>query len=105
MSSIIPFTATCMACTIPVDIQKYNDSIIIIENNENITYVYDDYKNMYIPKKNEKAVVVFKNYNYDIKKDKYVKKFRKLNSSKNSRKFRKIHQPGRTNCSQRYQCK
>ena len=53
-----------MACTIPVDIHKNNDSIIIIENNENITYVYDDYKNMYIPEKNEKAVVVFKNYNY-----------------------------------------
>ena len=107
---------TCMACTlpafsigmtnmtIPYPKKQSNDDkketyVIIDKNIENnyIIEIESKSKVKMIKKKDKKKDKKFKN------KKEYKNVSKIYNINKNARKYRNIHQPGRTNCNQRVQ--
>jgi len=103
-STIVPVMAlNLMSCTEPVLPYENNTNISNDENNSSENY---DFK----PEYNEgfyRNSIIFNIYssdNYKIVRNNVIipKKFRqKRNNNKYNRKIRNIHQPGRTNCTQR----
>lgn len=107
MNSIIPFTATCMACTQPFHMNITQDKV-----NKDLDYISDTNKGSIIVKQASCPIEEYKSasnfvsiiYNYKefTNKNKSISKYKKNINPKTFRKYRKIHQPGRTNCTQRY---
>ena len=100
--------ATCMACTIP-----FNNSTSYekVEPCQNDTVNYKKEKKIYVVYATEaKSISSNKLYNINMNNknnymSKAVSKYRPMKISRKNRKIHNIHQPGRTNCSQRYQKK
>lgn len=97
-------TASCMACTIPFDNSTSYEKFELYKN-DTITYK-KNYKKFIIYNSEAKSLSTNRlhnmnnNYNY---MSKAVSKYRPMKISKKIRKNHFIHQPGRTNCTQRYQ--
>ena len=96
--------ASCMACTIP-----FNNSTSYekVESYQNNTVNYKKEKKIYVVYATEaKSINSNKRlYNMNNKNNymsKAVSKYRPMKISRKNRKIHNIHQPGRTNCSQRY---
>ena len=105
--SVQPIIATsCMACTIP-----FNNSISYekIEPYQNNTVNYKKrYEKFIVYAVESKSISSNKLYNMNNNNhnnymSKAVSKYRPMKISRKNRKIHNIHQPGRTNCSQRYQ--
>ena len=101
---LIITAATCMACTMPFNNSTSSDMNVVSVNNKNYTKKYYS-----IPIKNKNIVFLqYKNL-YDMNNytnnniNKPVSNYRTIKISRKNRKIHNIHQPGRTNCSQRYQ--
>jgi hypothetical protein len=98
--------ASCMACTIP-----FNNSTSYgkIEPYQNNTINYKKEKKIYVVYATEaKSISSNRLYNINMNNknnymSKAVSKYRPMKISRKNRKIHNIHQPGRTNCSQRYQ--
>ena len=96
--------ASCMACTIPFNNSTYYEKIEPYQNN---TINYKKERNIYIVHATEaKSVAIKRVFNMNNNNNymsKAVSKYRPMKISRKNRKIHNIHQPGRTNCSQRYQ--
>ena len=96
--------ATCMACTAPFNNTTPSNMNVVSVNNKNYTRKYYG-----IPIKNKNVVFLQDKHLYDMNNytnnnmDKPVSNYRTMKISRKNRKIHNIHQPGRTNCSQRYQ--
>lgn len=96
--------ASCMACTIP-----FNNSTSYekVELYQNYTVNYKKrYDNIVVYAVEAKSISSNKLYNMNNNNNymsKAVSKYRPMKISRKNRKIHNIHQPGRTNCSQRYQ--
>ena len=96
--------ATCMACTAPFNNTKSSDMNVVSVNNKINTRKYYS-----IPIKNTHVVFLQDKHLYDMNNytnnnmNKPVSNYRSMKISRKNRKIHNIHQPGRTNCSQRYQ--
>ena len=101
--SIQPVIASsCMACTIP-----FNNSTSYekVEPCQNDTVNYKKEKKIYVVYATEAKSIRLYNMNMNNKNNymsKAVSKYRPMKISRKNRKIHNIHQPGRTNCSQRY---
>ena len=97
--------ASCMACTIPFNNSTSYEKVETYQNN---TVNYKKEKKIYVVYATEaKSISSNRLYNINMNyKNNYMSKaVLKYRPMKNSRKIRKnhfIHQPGRTNCTQRY---
>ena len=98
--------ASCMACTIPFNNSTPYDKI---EPHQNNTINYKKESKIYVVYATEaKSISSNRLYNINMNnKNNYmsraVSKYRPMKISRKNRKIHNIHQPGRTNCSQRYQ--
>ena len=96
--------ATCMACTAPFNNTTPSNMNVVSVNNKNYTRKYYS-----IPIKNKNVVFLQDKHLYDMNNytnnnmDKPVSNYRTMKISRKNRKIHNIYQPGRTNCSQRYQ--
>ena len=97
--------ASCMACTIP-----FNNSTSYekVEPYQNDTINYKKEKKIYVVYATEaKSISSNRLYNINMNNNNYmskvVSKYRPMKISRRNRKIHNIHQPGRTNCTQRYQ--
>lgn len=107
MNSIVPFTTTCMACTQPFQMNITQDKV-----NIDLEYLSDTNEGSIIVKQDQypidgyqsvsNVVTIIYNDRGFNNKNKTISKYKKNINSKTFRKYRKIHQPGRTNCTQRY---
>ena len=97
--------ASCMACTIPFNISSSYEKI---EPYQNDTINYKKEKKIYVVYATEaKSISSNRLYNINMNNknnymSKAVSKYRPMKISRKNRKIHNIHQPGRTNCSQRY---
>jgi len=105
MSVSLITTATCMACTTPFNNTTSSNMNVVSSNNKIYTTKYYS-----IPIKNKNVVFLqdkhlydMNNYNYSNYMNKPVSNYRTMKISRKNRKIHNIHQPGRTNCTQRYQ--
>uniref|UniRef100_A0A6C0C7B2 Uncharacterized protein n=1 Tax=viral metagenome TaxID=1070528 RepID=A0A6C0C7B2_9ZZZZ len=100
-----------MACTLPVlTYYSVNNTKAVVPKKQLLAYDNDEY---IIYNKNEYYYIVIEENTVKDKKVEKIKKIKKkkeyknvskiYNMKKNCRKYGNIHQPGRTNCSQRYQ--
>jgi len=98
-STIAPImTLNLMSCTEPVIPYENNTTI---STNTNDTKLSENNDGFY---RNSIIVHIYTSDNYKVVRNnvKIPKKFRqKRNNNKYNRKIRNIHQPGRTNCTQR----
>ena len=98
--------ASCMACTIPFNNSTSYEKVELYQNN---TVNYKKEKNIYVVYATEaKSISSNRLYNINMNNNKNymskaVSKYRPMKISRKNRKIHNIHQPGRTNCSQRYQ--
>ena len=98
--------ASCMACTIPFNNSTSYEKVEPYQNN---TVNYEKEKKIYVVYATEaKSISSNRLYNINMNnKNNYmrkaVSKYRPMKISRKNRKIHNIHQPGRTNCSQRYQ--
>ena len=98
--------ASCMACTIPFNNSTSYEKVEPYQNN---TVNYKKEKKIYIVYATEaKSISSNRLYNINMNNknndmSKAVSKYRPMKISRKNRKIHNIHQPGRTNCSQRYQ--
>ena len=95
--------ASCMACTVPFNNSTSYEKIEPYQNN---TINYKKEKKIYIVHATQaKSVATKRVFNVDNNyyMSKAVSKYRPMKISRKNRKIHNIHQPGRTNCSQRYQ--
>ena len=105
-STIAPImTLNLMSCTEPV-IPYENNTTISTNTNDTNLYENNDFKTEYTDGfyRNSIIVHIYSSDNYKVVRNnvKNPKKFRqKRNNNKYNRKIRNIHQPGRTNCTQR----
>ena len=103
-STIVPVMAlNLMSCTEPVLPYENNTNI---SNDENNLSENNDFKTEYNGGFYRNSIIfnIYSSDNYKIVRNnvKIPKKFRqKKNNNKYNRKIRNIHQPGRTNCTQR----
>ena len=81
----------------------YDDNEYIIYNNNEYYYIFIESTNIDTPTLDKKEKKIKNKIKKNKKEYKNVSKV--YNMKKNVRKYRNIHQPGRTNCSQRYQGK
>tara|TARA_B100001287_G_scaffold232677_1_gene203829 strand:- start:61 stop:393 length:333 start_codon:yes stop_codon:yes gene_type:complete len=97
--------ASCMACTIPFNNSTSYEKVEPYQNN---TVNYKKEKKIYVVYATE-AKSISSNRLYSMNNNnknymsKAVSKYRPMKISRKNRKIHNIHQPGRTNCSQRYQ--
>ena len=105
--SVSPLSAaTYMACTIPFN---NTTSYEKVESDQNDTVNYKKEKNIYVVYATEaKSISSNRLYNINMNNNnnymsKAVSKYRPMKISRKNRKIHNIHQPGRTNCTQRYQ--
>ena len=104
--SVQPIIAsTCMACTIPFNNSTSYEKVEPYQNN---TVNYKKEKKIYVVYATEaKSISSNRLYNINMNNNNYmikaVSKYRPMKISRRNRKIHNIHQPGRTNCSQRYQ--
>ena len=104
--SVQPVIAvSCMACTIP-----FNNSTSYekVEPYQNDTINYKKrYDNIVVYAVEAKSISSNRLYNMNSSNNNYmskaVSKYRPMKISRKNRKIHNIHQPGRTNCSQRFQ--
>ena len=98
--------ASCMACTIPFNNSTSYEKLKTYQNN---TVNYKKEKKIYVVYATEaKSISSNRLYNINMNNknnymSKAVSKYRPMKISRKNRKIHNIHQPGRTNCSQRYQ--
>ena len=98
--------ASCMACTIPFNNSTSYEKVEPYQNN---TINYKKEKKIYVVYATEaKSISSNRLYNINMNNknnymSKAVSKYRPMKISRKNRKIHNIHQPGRTNCSQRYQ--
>jgi len=96
--------ASYMACTIPFNNSTSYEKVEPYQNN---TINYKKEKNIYVVYATEAISVdnkrIFNMNNNKNYMNKAVSKYRPMKISRKNRKIHNIHQPGRTNCSQRYQ--
>ena len=103
-STIVPVMAlNLMSCTEPVLPYENNTNI---SNDENNSSENNDFKTEYNGSFYTNSIIfnIYSSDNYKIVRNnvKIPKKIRqKRNNNKYNRKIRNIHQPGRTNCTQR----
>ena len=98
--------ASCMACPIP-----FNNSTPYgkVESYQNNKVNYKKEKKIYVVYATEaKSISSNRLYNINMNNknnymNKAVSKYQPMKISMKNRKIHNIHQPGRTNCSQRYQ--
>ena len=95
--------ATCMACTTPFNNTTSSNTDVVSTNNKIYTRKYYG-----IPRNTDLVFLQDKhlydmNNNYSNHMNKPVSNYRTMKISRKNRKIHNIHQPGRTNCSQRYQ--
>jgi hypothetical protein len=104
---------TCMACTSPVNTTTTNvtppmgnNMVLAYKDNEFIIHYNDEYYNIFIDEDDKTDYFTPSPY-VKTYKPKYLKSKSKpfSRSSKKQRNYHNIHQPGRTNCTQRYQRK
>ena len=96
--------ATCMACTAPFNNTTSSD----MEVGSNIKIYTRKYysipiKNKYVVFLQDKHLYDMNNNNNSNYMNKSVSNYRSMKISRKNRKIHNIHQPGRTNCTQRYQ--
>ena len=95
--------SSCMACTVP-----FNNSTSY-KPYKNNTVNYKKENKIYVVYATEaKSISSNRLYNINMNNknnymSKVVSKYRPMKISRKNRKIHNIHQPGRTNCSQRYQ--
>ena len=96
--------ATCMACTIP-----FNNSSTTYEKNDEPNQdivIYKRKDNMYVVHAKNTTTLSARTL-YNMNTNNYtsspVSNYRPMKVSRKNRKNHNIHQPGRTNCTQRYQ--
>ena len=99
------FTASCMACTIPFN---NTTSYEKVKSDQNDTVNYKKENKIYVVYATEaQSISSNRLYNINMNNNNYmskaVSKYRPMKISRKNRKIHNIHQPGRTNCSQRYQ--
>ena len=110
MSLLATTIQTCMACTSPVNTTTVTHTgynmVLAYKDNEFIIHYNDEYYNVYIDDDDKTDHFTPSPY-VKTYKPKYLKNKTKPHrySSKKQRNYHNIHQPGRTNCSQRYQKK
>lgn len=97
--------SSCMACTIPFNNSTSYEKVEPYQNN---TMNYKKKNNIYVVYATEaKSISSNRLYNIYINNNnnymsKAVSKYRPMKISRRNRKIHNIHQPGRTNCTQRY---
>ena len=105
MSVSSNLAATCMACTIPFNNSTSYEKVELYQN-DTINYK-KRYDNIVVYAVEAKSISSNRLYNMNSNNNNYmskaVSKYRPMKISRKNRKFHNIHQPGRTNCSQRYQ--
>ena len=104
-STIVPVMAlNLMSCTEPVLPYENNTNISNDENDKNLYEKYNT-KNEYNNDFKSKSIIIeIYDLNDNNKMKNYVKipnKFKQNRNNKYRRKIHNIHQPGRTNCTQR----
>ena len=99
--------ASYMACTIPFNnstsyekVEPYQNNTINYKKEKNIYVVYAVEAKSISSNKRLYNMNMNNNNNY---MSKAVSKYRPMKISRKNRKIHNIHQPGRTNCSKRYQ--
>ena len=98
--------ASCMACTVPFNNSTSYEKVETYQNN---TVNYKKERKIYVVYATEaKSISSNRLYNINMNNknnymSKAVSKYRPMKISRKNRKIHNIHQPGRTNCSQRYQ--
>ena len=98
--------ASCMACTIPFNNSTSYEKVEPYKNN---TIDYKKEKKIYVVYATEaKSISSNRLYNINMNNknnymSKAISKYRPMKISRKNRKIHNIHQPGRTNCSQRFQ--
>lgn len=103
MSVSLITAATCMACTTPFNNTTSSNMNVVSKNNINYTRKY------YNIHPNTDIVFLQDKYLYDMNNytnnnmNKPISNYRSMKISRKNRKIHNIHQPGRTNCTQRYQ--
>ena len=96
--------ASCMACTIPFNNSTSYEKVFIRK-----PFNYGKtYKKFIVYATEAKSISSNRLYNINMNNknnymSKAVSKYRPMKISRKNRKIHNIHQPGRTNCSQRYQ--
>ena len=107
-STITPIMAlNLMSCTEPViPFENNNTTISTNANDTNLYENKNDFKTEYYGGFYRNSIIynIYTSNNYKVVRNnvKIPKKFRqKRNNNKYNRKIRNIHQPGRTNCTQR----
>lgn len=94
-------TESCMACTIPF---SNSTSYEKVEPYQKCTINYKKrYEKVVVYAVKSKSISSNRLYNMNNNMKKSVSKYRPMKISRKNRKIHNIHQPGRTNCSQRYQ--
>ena len=104
--SVSPISAaSCMACMIPFNNSTTYEKVEPYQNN---TVNYKKEKKIYVVYATEaKSISSNRLYNINMNNknnymSKAVSKYHPMKNSRKNRKIHNIHQPGRTNCSQRY---
>ena len=96
--------ASCMACTIPFNNSTSYDKIEPYQNNT-VNYK-KSYDNIVVYAIEAKSISSNRLYNINMNNNNYmskaVSKYRPMKIFKVPNCIHNIHQPGRTNCSQRY---
>ena len=97
--------ASCMACTVPFN---NTTSYEKVESNQNDTVNYKKGNKVYVVYATEAKSInsnkrIFNMNNKNNYMRKAVSKYRPMKISRKNRQIHNIHQPGRTNCTQRYQ--
>ena len=104
VTTATPITAfACMACTVPYN--ATSSSYEKIEANQN-NITMNEENNVYVVHAEAATIIPTKklyssrtqNYNYVSHNN-----YRRMKVSRKTRRNHNIHQPGRTNCTQRYQ--
>ncbi len=97
--------ASCMACTIPFNNSTSYEKVELYQN-DTVNYK-KRYDNIVVYAVEAKSISSNRLYNMNNNNNNYiskaVSKYRPMKISRKNRKIHNIHQPGRTNCSQRYQ--
>ena len=110
MVSVIASTVPCMACTLPVYVKNSTtfadpQQVLIQEKYMNGKYTLKYYVSDEVStKKNYRSVTKMDLHPTRISEP-YHKSSKTSKSNRLERKHHHIHQPGRTNCTQRYQRK
>ena len=105
MSVSSNLASTCMACTIPFNNSTPYEKVELYQN-DTINYKkrYDNIVVYAVEAKSISSNRLYNmNNNYSNHMNKPVSNYRTMKISRKNRKIHNIHQPGRTNCTQRYQ--